>query len=381
MELGAAGARTVISASLAAALATSACVGRIDERSMADASAADRATSARDDVIDSGPDRALPDVIVERDSAMDAADAVAPDTGIEPVSERICEPWAAPTDIFDQSVVPVEVEPRAASAKKIVLVAGAPSPSHPMGAHQFFAVTAVLAKLLCRVPGVVPVIVRDGWPTRESLLDNAAAIVFYADGGASHPLDAEARRAALRSRLSSRTGLVNVHYALEYTAASASEARAWLGGTYEPGYSVNPLWRAQFSAFSSHPITRGVGAFDIDDEWYYGLRWVDDRSAITDLLTATPPDGTRSTPETMAHPGRSEVTAWAFNRPDGGRSVGFTGGHWYGNWLDSPDTPNAHAQRRVVVQSILWAAGVDIPMSGVDVSYAPTDNERYLDRR
>lgn len=355
---------------------------------MADGSADDRgAPATRSDVIDSGDTSAALDAMRAEDSAMDAPDVVGPvdatptDSGVPPRPEPVCEPWSAPADIFDQSVVPIEVEPRSASAKKIVLVAGAASASHPMGAHQFFAVTAILAKLLCRVPGVVPVIVRGGWPTRDSLFDGASAIVFYADGGASHPLDAEARRAALRARLSARTGLVNVHYALEYTSASASEARGWLGGNYEPGYSVNPLWRAQFTAFSSHPITRGVSAFDIDDEWYYAMRWVDDRSAITDLLTAVPPDATRSTPETMAHPGRSEVTAWAFNRPDGGRSVGFTGGHWYGNWLDSPETPNASAQRRVVVQSILWAAGVDIPMGGVDVAYAPTDNERYLDRR
>ena len=228
-------------------------------------------------------------------------------------------------------------------------------------ATQFFAVSALLARVLCQTPGVVPVLVRGGWPARESVFVGAAAIVFYADGGASHPLESEARRATLRPLIDAGVGFANLHYAVEYGAQSATEARAWLGGVYETGYSVNPMWRASFNSISPHPITRGVTAFEIEDEWYYSMRWVADTAALTELLRATPPDTTRTTAETMAHPGRAETTAWAYVRPGGGRSFGFTGGHWYANWIDGADTPNAPAQRRIATQGILWSAGVEIP--------------------
>ena len=91
--------------------------------------------------------------------------------------------------------------------------------------------------------------------------------------------------------------------------------------------------------------------------------------------------GLRRGVDAAAHPGRSEVMAWAFERPAGGRSFAFSGGHWYGNWLDSPETPYAPAQRRVVAQGILWTAGVTIPDGGVAVDVDPAEAGRYISRR
>ena len=55
--------------------------------------------------------------------------------------------------------------------------------------------------------------------------------------------------------------------------------------------------------------------------------------------------------------GRDEVLAWAVERPDGGRGFGFTGGHFHRNWGD----PNF---RKLVLNAILWTAGLDVPPSG-----------------
>src|ERR1700722_4037973 len=65
-------------------------------------------------------------------------------------------------DPYDQSKVPLEVEPPADfKGKKIVLVAG--SRSHGPGDHEFFAGTAILMNLLKQTPNVWPVMARDGW--------------------------------------------------------------------------------------------------------------------------------------------------------------------------------------------------------------------------
>src|SRR5262245_53474647 len=77
-------------------------------------------------------------------------------------------PGAAPADDidpYDQSKVPLEVEPKDPSLTKIVLVAG--RQSHGPGDHEFFAGSALLMNFLKQTPGVFPVMARDGWPKDE----------------------------------------------------------------------------------------------------------------------------------------------------------------------------------------------------------------------
>src|SRR5260370_23789039 len=69
---------------------------------------------------------------------------------------------AADADPYDQSSVPLEVQPTDPSLTKIVLVAG--RQSHGPGEHEFFAGCSILMKLLRETSGVFPVMARDGWP-------------------------------------------------------------------------------------------------------------------------------------------------------------------------------------------------------------------------
>jgi hypothetical protein len=295
--------------------------------------------------------------------------------------DAICSPWAAPADPHDQSVVPVEVEPLNPASTKVVLVAGAPSLDHPPGAHEFFAGSAIFAKLLCQTPGVVPVIVKNGWPTSEKVFAGAKAIVFYLDGRDTHPLADPARLAILAPYLQAGAGLVNLHYAVDYNPAVGDQILPWLGGYYRAGYSVNPVWQATYSALPAHEAANGLVPFTVNDEWYYDMWWVSGMAGVTPILQAVPPDATRTTPDTQANLGRSETTAWAYDRPGGGRGFGFTGGHWHGNWTDSVDTPDAAKLRRVVINGILWTAHVPVPAGGAPVDFDPANGGSWLDTK
>src|SRR5215216_5819061 len=89
-------------------------------------------------------------------------------------------------DPFDQSKVPLEVEPPSDfKGKRILIVAG--SRSHGPGDHEFFAGSAILMNLLKQTPGVFPIMARDGWPKNEKLFESADAIVMYMDGRNGHP--------------------------------------------------------------------------------------------------------------------------------------------------------------------------------------------------
>lgn len=277
-------------------------------------------------------------------------------------------------DPFDQSKVPLEVDTDDPKLAKIVLVAG--RRSHGPGDHEFFAGTAILMKMLQQTPGVFPVMARDGWPKNPKIFDNAKALFFYMDGGGGHPVIQQGRMQLLQPYMDKGAGFVCAHYAVEYPGEKNAEVKKnllnWLGGYYETGWSINPHWDADIKELPEHPITRGVKPFKANDEWYYNMRWPDEPKGITHILKAAPPDGTRRTAETKNHPGRVEVMAWAFERPDGGRSFGFTGGHRHKNWADENF-------RRLVVNALLWAAKVEVPKDGAKCDLDPKDLNRNMD--
>jgi type 1 glutamine amidotransferase len=283
--------------------------------------------------------------------------------------------WLAAADVdpYDQSGVPLEVQPTDPSLTKIVLVAG--RQSHGPGDHEFFAGSAILMKMLKQTPGVFPVMARDGWPKNPAeTFKDAKAVVFYMDGGSGHPVIQKDHGDVVQKLINNGVGFVNLHYAVEYPKKEQDHIFHWLGGYYETGFSTNPHWDADFKSLPDHPITRGVKPFAIRDEWYFNIHFAPQNKAVTPILKATPPDNVRGTPAAREHKGREEIVAWAFERGDGGRSFGFTGGHTHKNWGNENF-------RRLVVNAILWTAKVDVPREGARVEMDPADLNKNLDRK
>ena len=280
----------------------------------------------------------------------------------------------ADVDPYDQSGVPLEKQPTDPSLSKIVLVAG--HASHGPREHEFFAGCAILMKLLQENPGVAVVMARDDWPKDpEATFKDAKAVVFYMDGGDHHPLiNTPEHQATIQKLIDAKVGFVCLHYAVEFPKAKADPVLSWLGGYYETGYSINPVWTADFKSLPDHAITRGVQPFSIKDEWYFNIRFTPDMKGITPILKATPPDSVRGTPAAKEHPGREEIMAWAFDRPDGGRSFGFTGAHYHDNWGNENF-------RRLVTNAILWSAKIEVPKDGAKVDLDPAELNKNLDRK
>jgi type 1 glutamine amidotransferase len=229
-------------------------------------------------------------------------------------------------------------------------------------------------KLLKQTPGVFPVMCRDGWPKDSKTFENAKTVVFYMDGGGGHPIIQKEHRDVVQKLMDKGVGFVNLHYAVEYPKSQSDHILAWLGGYYETGFSINPHWNAEFKNYPEHPITRGVKPFTILDEWYFNIRFAPAASGLTPILKATPPDNTRGTKAAKEFPGREETVAWAFERPTGGRSFGFTGGHVHKNWGDENF-------RRLVTNAILWTAKIDVPTDGAKVELDASELNRNLDRK
>ncbi len=249
--------------------------------------------------------------------------------------------------------------------KKIVLVAGAPS--HASGEHEFNAGVKILARRLKALDTVVAASYHDsGWPKDPSAFDNADGIIVYSDGNRRHPIESNFEE--MDKILARGVGLMCMHYAVEVGKGERGEFfRKWIGGYYEHEYSSNPHWKAELKVTKDHPIARGVAEGSIHDEWYFCIRFRDEMKGVTSILRAKPSDKTRAKngypprpyPHIVAASGRVETLMWGVERPDGGRGVGFTGGHWHRNWAYD-------LQRRAVLNAILWVSGAKVPEGGVD---------------
>ena len=82
--------------------------------------------------------------------------------------------------------------------KRIVLIAG--KPSHPPGMHEFRAGCLLMQKALTGFPGISVQVYDGGWPSKmvdgtrvddNAALDNADAVLIYADGREGTPRSRE----------------------------------------------------------------------------------------------------------------------------------------------------------------------------------------------
>lgn len=258
---------------------------------------------------------------------------------------------------------------------KVVFIAG--NPSHAPGDHEHRAGSMLLANSLNKtMPEIETEVTWYGWPDDESFFDGADAVVIYCDGGGGHVVNKHMD--FMQGLMDKGIGLVCIHYAVEVPPGEIGDQfLTWLGGYFETHWSVNPHWDADFKELPAHPIARGIDPFAINDEWYYHMRFPEAMAGVTPILTAMPGEDTL-TRDDGPHSGNPHVreavkkgeaqhVAWAYERPDGGRSFGFTGGHFHRNWKDDN-------HRDTVLNAIVWAAGVEVPEAGVN-SPTPTDDE------
>jgi type 1 glutamine amidotransferase len=270
-----------------------------------------------------------------------------------------------------------------AAPKKLILIAG--KPSHPPGMHEFNAGCELLKKCLAGVKGLEVEVHNNHWVRDDKVLETADAVVIYADGGGGHPALQGNHKELLQKLVNRGGGVMMMHYAVECPkeGPSGEMFREWIGGAYENSFSCNPIWEADYKSFPVHPIAQGIKPFKIADEWYFSIRFQEGMKGVTSLLVATPSDETRDGPyvhpkgpypHIQARKGEAETMMWCKEREDGGRGVGFTGGHFHKNWADDNF-------RKIVLNAMLWIAKVEVPEGGVESTVTEEDMAANLDEK
>lgn len=247
--------------------------------------------------------------------------------------------------------------------KRIVFVAG--NRSHASGDHEFRAGCLLLAKALNEQSGlnVKAEVVGVEWAKNPEIMEGADAVVVYCDAsqgiaGQWDYLDGLSKQGV---------GLMFIHYAVHPSVEMADKyQRRWVGATMEDDFSVNPHWFAELEPMKGHPISNGVAEkFETLDEFYYNMRFQEDREKVLDLVTAVPSRERMRAYINMWNwrgaegMGTNQTLMWGIEREDGGRGVGFTGGHYHRNWAIDDF-------RTLVLNAVVWCAGMDVPGSGVE---------------
>ncbi len=215
------------------------------------------------------------------------------------------------------------------------------------------------------------------WPEDpDTFFQDADTVVFFCTGGGRHLVNNHV--AEFDKIMRQGTGIACLHYGVEVPIGpSAKGMLAWMGGYFEANWSVNPHWVANFKSFSDHEAASGVEPFEMDDEWYFHMRFVGDMKGINPILSAVAPEETmkRKDGPHSGNPavrkavaaGEPQHVAWTYQRGEdyaNGRGFGFTGLHYHWNFEND-------SFRKSVINGVAWTAGLKIPENGIE-SETPT---------
>jgi type 1 glutamine amidotransferase/outer membrane protein assembly factor BamB len=259
--------------------------------------------------------------------------------------------------------------------KKIVLIGG--SKSEGPARHDYGNGVRLIASFLEALPearrgDVVIASYPDGWPDDPAALDGASTVVLYFDGDMKHPLRDMRRRHVFEALMQHGVGLVALHQASTVPADDTGIGlQRWLGGARFGMFDRTTETATLQVAAPSHAVVHGVQDFTYRDEFYPTFRF---NGQVTPILTATLHAQYRDGRSIVEDLPEKTTVAWAYERTGGGRSFGFSGGHY----LVALDQPML---RRTLLNAILWTAHVDVPTSGASVGANTTDDATRIAAR
>lgn len=234
----------------------------------------------------------------------------------------------------------------------IVLLPGRVRRADLVGHHDYLAGCTLLAFLLEQSSEVRATVVGEEWPPDDELFATADALVFYTGGGHKQALLQSPQRIARIQQLIDRgVGLVLIHQAIRYPLGFEHLAQSWVGGVYMTGKSARGHWQSDHREFPRHPVTNGVEPWKARDGWHNKIQFADGMVGVTPLVWSS------ATYRGSHAGGVADVVAWAYDRPSGGRSFCFTGADAHAAWT-------APGLRQLVVNGILWSAGLCLPHGG-----------------
>ena len=242
------------------------------------------------------------------------------------------------TSIVLATTVVSLVGPLGAAEPHRLLLVGQRPDNHPAGTHEYLPGVERPAKLLEPTADLKVTVVSgdEPWTDGPKLISDTDGILIFLSEGAKWCVTDPRRHEALAQLASRGGGFVALHWALGTREGEPIAPFLKLfGGCHGGPDRKYQVVRTELRPVApAHPIAAGIAPLQLRDEFYYRLKFVDATPGIEPVLQAT-------------IDGQPETVAWAWQRPDGGRSFGFSGLHFDDNW-QLPEYP------RLLKQAVLW---------------------------
>jgi Trehalose utilisation len=241
-----------------------------------------------------------------------------------------------------------------AEAKRILLLWQSPD-GHPVKSHEYETGIKIIANWFQNNTGhqVIVSNADEPWEDGPQLLEHADTVVMYLAQGAQWIRSKPERLKAFQKYVARGGGLCGLHWAIGSKRDEDIPDFLNLLGAIHGGSDRKYLFlKTEFRpASDTHPIQNGLKPMSVEDEFYYQLKTVKSSTPVVPIM------------ESLID-GEWYMTSWAWERPDGGRSFGFSGLHYHVNWGEEN-------YRRLVFQGILWTLKEEIPSAGLTVDIDP----------
>ncbi|WP_018970232.1 PVC-type heme-binding CxxCH protein [Rubritalea marina] len=281
------------------------------------------------------------------------------------MKKNLIQQWMQRSGVALAVAIAVCTSTAQAETKKILFLAG--KKSHANGEHEFEAGCKILANALNESGlDVEAKVFHPGFPKDESIFEGVDACIVYADKAGRF----DDGYAVLDKYVKGGMGIMFMHYGV-HPKKDVGEKYflPWIGGYMDDEESVNPKWIADLTPNKKHPVSNGLPAtFTVYDEFYYNMIFADGKhgdccgAAVTGIpepkrmiryINMWNENGEKGF-------GKPQKLMWYKDTPlaDGGRGIGFVGGHYHRNWA-------IDEFRKMVLNAILWTARGEVPRAGV----------------
>jgi hypothetical protein len=235
--------------------------------------------------------------------------------------------------------------------KRILLLWQGPD-GHPKTTHEYEAGIRLIGNWFQQNTNYQVILseATDKWEEGPELLERVHTVVMFFNQASRWMQQDPERLKAFQHYARRGGGLVGIHWGIGSKRDEDIAAfLPLLGATHGGKDRKYAFLKTRFRPTNeSHAIQQGLRPIEIEDEYYYNLKQFKSPSPIVPLMEA------RIENEWY-------MVAWAWERPQGGRSFGFSGLHYHGNWSNE-------TYRRLVFQGILWTLEEEIPEGGINVS-------------
>ena len=237
------------------------------------------------------------------------------------------------------------------AAPKQLLILGQKPDGHPPGTHEYMPGARIVKALLATRQDLRPTIAQadEPWADGPKLIAKADGIVLFLNEGGRFIQDDPKRAKAFEAFAARGGGLVVYHWGMGVRDPKliAPFLKLFGGCHGGPDRKYTVVKEAQFQVVApKHPVMSGIKSFELPfEEFYYKLKVPKSPKTWTPLVR-------------VPIEGSVETVGWAWERPDGGRSVGYSGLHFHVNWR--------HVQyQRLIAQAAIWSMKLPVPKNGM----------------